>query len=466
MTKMHKHPEQVKYCKMHDGKGIKRALIDIAQWPDEQTLKPEEWRDAWRNYFEILPAVCDDEIVKHFSEHYMWLSGQSDFNRIFSVILAFDIDVHCRYFLTKKTFIVDSKSYNDHFLKVRLEHIEKGTPGTLPILTTPIASSSQTPYRTPSHSPDSRRPCRDGAAGSTAKPFRDGRASASTSMLCLICGESGHRASQCGRSTMSNADTSAPSVVPTVMPLRLSGVSERERIITPYDADAFESVLHTLGLFQRYPFLPRKLRYSFPIGDFAPLLRTFAPLNHSSGAEHINFIRQYISEQVSLGCMTGPYSQAQVEHILGSHFVSSPLAVVPKAGSKKFRLVQNCSYQDEFGVSVNSQINSDNFPTKWGTAAEVAEIIINAPAGVQAACLDINSAFRNLPIKPAHKPFLVIQCDPSDFYIDHVLPFGVSSGTGVQGEPMDAIVNILGAHDIRPSRKWVDDLITFHFPVF
>ncbi|GBE80622.1 hypothetical protein SCP_0303370 [Sparassis crispa] len=233
------------------------------------------------------------------------------------------------------------------------------------------------------------------------------------------------------------------------MPLRLSGVSERERIITPYDADAFESVLHALGLFQCYPFLPRKLRYGFPIGDFAPLLRTFAPPNHSSSAEHIDFIHQYISEQVSLGRMTGPYSQAQVEHILGSYFVSSPLAVVPKAGSKKFRLVQNCSYQDEFGVSVNSQINSDDFPTKWGTAAKVAEIIVNAPAGAQAACLDIDSTFRNLPIKPAHKPFLVIQCDPGDFYIDHVLPFGISSGTGVQGEPMDAIIDILEAHNTR-----------------
>ncbi|GBE80149.1 hypothetical protein SCP_0213520 [Sparassis crispa] len=495
MTKMHKHPEQVQYRKMHDGKGIKRALIDIAQWPDEQMLKPEDWRDAWRNYFEILPAVCDDEIVKRFSEHYMWLSGQSDFNRIFPVILAFDIDVRRGYFLTKKTFVVDSKSYNDHFLKIRLEHIEKGTRSTLPIPAAPIAGSSQTLYRTPSHSPDSRRPRRDGTADSTAKPFREGRASASTSMLCLICGESGHRASQCGRSTLSNgkpaftvwenkkllaistraeicltwnvqhADTSAPSAVPTVMPLRLSGASERERIITPYDADAFESILRTLGLLQRYPFLPRKLRYGFPIGDFAPLLRTFAPSNHSSGSEHIDFIRQYISEQVSLGRMTGPYSQAQVEHILGTFFVSSPLAVVPKAGSKKFRLVQNCSYQDEFGVSVNSQINSDDFPTKWGTAAEVAEIIVNAPSGAQAACLDIDSAFRNLPIKPAHKPFLVIQCDPGNFYIDHVLPFGVSSGTGVQGEPMDAIVNILGAHDIGPSRKWVDDLITFRFPV-
>ncbi|GBE79380.1 hypothetical protein SCP_0205780 [Sparassis crispa] len=179
----------------------------------------------------------------------------------------------------------------------------------------------------------------------------------------------------------------------------------------------------------------------------------------------MSFIKAYVSEQVSLGRMTGPYMKDQVETILGSHFVSSPLAVVPKAGSKKFRLVQNCSYKDEFGVSVNSQIDSDDFPTKWGTAAQVAEIIADAPRGAQAACLDIDSAFRNLPIHPPHKAFLVIQCDAGQFYIDHVLPFGVSSGTGVQGEPMDAIVDILAAHGIGPSRKWVDDLINFRFPL-
>ncbi|GBE80443.1 hypothetical protein SCP_0301580 [Sparassis crispa] len=310
------------------------------------------------------------------------------------------------------------------------------------------------------------------------------------------------------------------------MPLRLSGVSEHERIITPYDADAFESVLHALGLFQRYPFLPRKLHYSFPIGDFALLLRTFAPPNHSSGAEHIDFIHQYISEQVSLGRMTGPYSQAQVEHILGSYFVSSPLAVVPKADSKKFRLVQNCSYQDEFGVSVNSQINSDDFPTKWGTAAEVAEIInarhagdllLQSLSGAQEVAVHSpiiarrtgNRTVRPLPgarevdaiwymlgardtiwlfpttcaggfqsMSTADNANLLVRLSMHLLVRRQLVltstphsaifpsnPAQAISGTGVQGEPMDAIVDILEAHNIRPSRKWVDDLITFRFPV-
>lgn len=90
--------------------------------------------------------------------------------------------------------------------------------------------------------------------------------------------------------------------------------------------------------------------------------------------------------------------------------------------------------------------------------------ITTAPPGTQAASLDIESAFRQIPILPDHKAYLVIQCKEGEFYIDHVCPFGIASGTGVQGEIMDAIVDILTAHGFGPSPKWVDDLAQFRYP--
>lgn len=89
----------------------------------------------------------------------------------------------------------------------------------------------------------------------------------------------------------------------------------------------------------------------------------------------MDFIKEYVSEQVALGRMTGPYSKAQVEHILGSPFVSSPLIVIPKEGSDKFRLIQNFSYKGDQEASINDEIDSDDFPTTWGTAAQVAELV-------------------------------------------------------------------------------------------
>ncbi len=112
------------------------------------------------------------------------------------------------------------------------------------------------------------------------------------------------------------------------------------------------------------------------MGDMVPITQTFTPENHKAGIQHIDFIEQYIQEQVDLGHMTGPYERARVEQMLGSPFRSSPLAVTEKPGSTSgWRLVQNCSFSDQHGVSVNDMIDSDDFPTKWGTAAEVAEIV-------------------------------------------------------------------------------------------
>ncbi len=88
-----------------------------------------------------------------------------------------------------------------------------------------------------------------------------------------------------------------------------------------------------------------------------------------------------------------------------------------------------------------------------------------APPGTQVAILDIDAAFRNIPVLPAHKPFLIIQCREGDFYIDHVVPLGVASGVGLQGRVMDALVDILESLDIRPNMKWVDDLWNMRYPL-
>lgn len=56
--------------------------------------------------------------------------------------------------------------------------------------------------------------------------------------------------------------------------------------------------------------------------------------------------------------------------------MSSPIFLIPKAGSPgKFRLIQDCSFKNKDGFSVNDFIDSDKFPTRWNTALEVAQIV-------------------------------------------------------------------------------------------
>lgn len=110
-----------------------------------------------------------------------------------------------------------------------------------------------------------------------------------------------------------------------------------------------------------------------------PISSTFTPPNHPSALVYKAVILEYLESERALGRMSGPYSRADVESILGGHFRSSPLHVVPKAtppGSpQKYRLVINLSFEDPSGTSVNSLIDSDDFPTRWGGAREVENIV-------------------------------------------------------------------------------------------
>lgn len=111
--------------------------------------------------------------------------------------------------------------------------------------------------------------------------------------------------------------------------------------------EAWEDTLLHYGLLEKYPDLPHNLHFGFPIGDMAHLDSTCIFPNHATSTEHLDFIQGYVDEQVKLGQMTGLYSQAEVERILDSPFISSPLAVVNKPGKpSRYRLVQNCSFEE------------------------------------------------------------------------------------------------------------------------
>lgn len=163
---------------------------------------------------------------------------------------------------------------------------------------------------------------------------------------------------------------------PTTQPLaRVERIVDR--IITPYNADAYEEYLSRFDLNDKYPQLVFNLRNGFPIGNIPPLTRTYTPPNHKSALEHPDVISKYLSEECSLGRMSGPFSKTQIEQELGSNFVSCPLGLVEKAGEPgKFRIIRDLSYiNKEDGYSVNAFLDADDFPTEWGTASQVAEIV-------------------------------------------------------------------------------------------
>jgi hypothetical protein len=85
-----------------------------------------------------------------------------------------------------------------------------------------------------------------------------------------------------------------------------------------------------------------------------------------------------------------------------------------------------------------------------------------APPGMQAATLDIEVAYRTVPVWPLHKHFLVVSARDS-FFIGHVFPFGLTTARGVQRNVADATVDILHNLELGPIKKWVDNHTLFCF---
>lgn len=88
-----------------------------------------------------------------------------------------------------------------------------------------------------------------------------------------------------------------------------------------------------------------------------------------------------------------------------------------------------------------------------------------APPGTQAASADIAKAYRTVPVLPAHKPYIVVAFEAL-CYLDHTVPFGLTSAGGLQGHIADAIVDILLALlTLLFIIKWVNDFVFLRFPV-
>ena len=186
------------------------------------------------------------------------------------------------------------------------------------------------------------------------------------------------------RSPLPDADSNVPMPhiyfdnLQTEEPSPYDNDHDYAKIHTPYSALHFQIFLERAQLLSRYPELPFKLTNGFPIGNLAPLNQTFAPPNLPGANLHADTIRAYIAEELCLGRLSGPFTQEELEHKIGP-FRSSPLQVATKEGAPgeptKYRVCRHLSYKGKAQSSVNDEINSDDYPTRWGKATDVAEIV-------------------------------------------------------------------------------------------
>lgn len=242
-------------------------------------------------------------------------------------------------------------------------------------------------------------------------------------------------------------------------------LSEVCRVITPLHWAVWETELVSAGCLSSFSTVPSGIRFGFRIGVTSPVSITYIPPNHKSASVTPSAVDSHVRTELLARRYSGPFSPATLESLIGP-FRCSPLGVVPKPIPGEFRIIQDLSFpRDHHSItSVNSEIDSDDFPCEWGTFAECALLLLSAPPGSQASVNDVEKAFRIIPVHPLDQPHVVVMWRGS-VYPDHCTAFGGASSPGIFGHVADAAIRIFKHHGAQDVIKWVDDFLFWRYPL-
>lgn len=158
--------------------------------------------------------------------------------------------------------------------------------------------------------------------------------------------------------------------------------------------------------------------YGFHLGC-TDLPRSKVSRNHKSAIEHPSVIQDFIAQGRELGRIAGPFPSPPF-----THFVSSPLGVVPKSEPGKFRVIHDLSFPKS--NSVNSMIPDGNSTVQYDSINNVTVLLRKFGQGALMAKTDIQDAFRIVPIHPNDYKLLGFSWE-NNYYYDKCLPMGASS---------------------------------------
>ena len=132
-------------------------------------------------------------------------------------------------------------------------------------------------------------------------------------------------------------------------------------------------------------------------------------------------ISENLTKEVQLGRVAGPFSFPPFPNLQ-----VSPLGIIPKKHSEKFRTIFHLSYPKS-GDSINSFIDKDSYSLSYVTIDEAIDKLQDFGHGSFMAKTDIEAAFRLFPVHPEDWELLGMQWEGL-YYYDKFIPFGLRSG--------------------------------------
>ena len=138
--------------------------------------------------------------------------------------------------------------------------------------------------------------------------------------------------------------------------------------------------------------------------------------NHKSATTHATALESIISEELKSNRIAGPFLSPPFHPL-----VLSPLGVVAKKESGKFRVIHDLSYPPN--LSVNSSIDPHDASVSYETLDRVIHHIVHIGKGALISKVDIENAFRIIPVQRSDRYLLGFKIQNKIFY-DKCLPMG------------------------------------------
>ena len=140
--------------------------------------------------------------------------------------------------------------------------------------------------------------------------------------------------------------------------------------------------------------------------------------NHGSAKEHPTVVEQKLMKEVGLGRVAGPFCKQPLQDL-----VISPIGLVEKSTPGEFRLIFDLSYPS--GQSVNDGIPPQLSSVVYTPFDAVTDMVQKLGSGAHLIKVDIQSAFRLLPLHPQDFNLTGMQ-HKGLYFVDKALPFGCS----------------------------------------
>lgn len=227
------------------------------------------------------------------------------------------------------------------------------------------------------------------------------------------------------------------------------------RVHTPLRYSAWEAALagHPDKAYVR--FLLAGISKGFRIGFSRTVSLRSAPRNMRSALEHPEVVQAYLEGECKKGRMLGPFSAAERARLPPCH--TNRFGVIPKGhNTGKWRLITDLSFPP--GNSVNDGIDPDLCSLTYTSVEQVAEVVASYPPGALLAKIDVESAYRLVPVHPLDRPLQAVDWNGA-LYIDPMLPFGLRSAPKIFNALADGLEWYLRSRGVREVFHYLDDFL-------